>query len=81
MAGGVWTSTNKILPGVYINVRSAGTINASVGERGIVAICEPLSWGPTNKVQRYTPGEDPTAIIGYPITAEKALFLREMIKG
>lgn len=81
MSAGVWTSTNKILPGVYINVRSAGTINASVGERGIVAICEPLSWGPTNKVQRYTPGEDPTAIIGYPITAEKALFLREMIKG
>ena len=81
MAGGVWTSTNKVLPGVYINVKSSGNITANIGARGIVAICEPLSWGVTNKVQTYIPGEDTTPYIGYPITAEEARFIREMTKG
>ena len=81
MAGGIWNSQNKKLPGVYINVKSAGNIIASIGERGIVAIPEPLSWGPTNEVMTYIPGEDSTPYIGYPITAAKAAFLREMTKG
>ena len=57
MAGGIWTSQNKTLPGVYINVKSQGNVNANVGTRGVVAIAEPLSWGPTGVVQEITPGE------------------------
>ena len=45
MAGGTWTSQNKVLPGTYINVKSQGSINANVGDRGVVAIAEPLSCG------------------------------------
>ena len=81
MAGGIWTSQNKKLPGVYINVKSAGNITANIGTRGIVAICEPMSWGPANVVQEYVPGEDPTPYIGYPLTADQARFIREMTKG
>lgn len=81
MAGGIWTSQNKVLPGVYINVKSQGNITANVGSRGVVAIAEPLSWGPTGIVQAITPGEDLTPYIGYDITQPQALFLREMMKG
>ena len=46
MAGGTWMSQNKVQPGVYINTKSSGNLSASIGEKGIVAIAEPLSWGP-----------------------------------
>lgn len=81
MAGGLWTSQNKVLPGVYINVKSQPSVNVSIGTRGVVAICEPLSWGETGKVMTITPGEDLRPYIGYDITASQALFLREMFKG
>lgn len=70
-----------MLPGVYINVKSQGAVASNVGERGIVAIAEPLSWGPTGVVQTLIPGEDLRPYIGYDITNVKALFLREMMKG
>jgi hypothetical protein len=81
MAGGIWRSQNKILPGVYINVKSRQSVTANVGDRGTVAICKPLSWGPTGVVEEYKPGDDPTGIIGAGITSDAALFIREMIKG
>ncbi len=81
MAGGTWTSQNKVLPGVYINTLSQGNLSASAGERGTVAIAEPLSWGQTGVVQTVIPGDDTVPCIGYDITHEKALFLREMAKG
>lgn len=81
MAGGIWTSQNKTLPGVYINVKSKGNIAVSIGERGTVAIAEPLSWGPSGGVQTILPGEDLRPYIGYDITSPKAMFLREMMKG
>ena len=86
MAGGNWTSQNKILPGVYINFKSAPEETSNVGERGVVAICEPLSWGPVGTVQEIsaqtllTPG-GALPYIGYDITDSKAIFLREMLKG
>lgn len=66
---------------MYINVKSRRSVNANVGSRGIVAIAEPLSWGPTGVVQEIIPGEDLRPYIGYDITNEKAMFLREMMKG
>lgn len=81
MAGGIWTSQNKTIPGVYINTKSKGSVNASIGEKGIVAICEPLSFGPTGVISEYIPGTDPTPIIGSDLTSADAAFLREMTKG
>ena len=65
-----------MLPGVYINVKSQGAVASNVGERGVVAIAEPLSWGPTGVVQAITPGDDLTPYIGYNIASPQALFLR-----
>jgi hypothetical protein len=81
MAGGIWTSQNKIIPGVYINTRSRGDVTASIGQKGVVAICKPLSFGPTGVISEYTPGTDPTPIIGSDLTSAEAMFLREMTKG
>ncbi len=81
MAGGTWTSQNKVQPGVYINTRSKGNLSVSIGEKGTVAIAEPLSWGPSGIVQTIIPGEDLRPYIGYDITHAKAMFLREMMKG
>ena len=81
MAGGTWMSQNKVQPGVYINTKSSGTPSASIGEKGITAIAEPLSWGPCEVMQTIIPGEDLTPYIGYDVTNEMAMFLREMMKG
>lgn len=51
------------------------------GGAGTVAIAEPLSWGPSGVVQTVIPGDNTVPYIGYDITHEKALFLREMVKG
>lgn len=81
MAGGIWTSQNKVLPGAYINVKSRESVSISVGERGTVAIAKALSWGPSGEIMEITPGEALEPYIGYDITNENALFLREMMKG
>lgn len=81
MAGGTWTSQNKKQPGVYINVKSSMAQAVSVGDRGVVAICEPLSWGPEGEIMAINAGDDFTPYIGYDFTNDKALFLREIFKG
>lgn len=80
MAGN-WTSQNKVIPGVYFRFKSTQQTGVAVSDRGVVAICEPLSWGPVSKVNAINVGDDPTALIGYGITAAAARFLREMFKG
>lgn len=45
MAGGTWTSQNKVRPGAYINFKAVQRGSMVVGDRGVVAIGLPLSWG------------------------------------
>lgn len=72
---------NKVLPGVYIRFNSKAGNSLEVGDRGIVTICEPLSWGPVAQVMEISAGADTTAYTGYDITNEKNLFLNEIFKG
>ncbi len=81
MAGGTWTDQNKELPGVYINTKSQGSLKVTTGEKGTVAVAEPLSWGPPGVVQTIIPGEDLRRYTGYDITSPETVFLREMMKG
>lgn len=81
MAGGTWNGQNKVIPGVYINTKSQGNVSVTVGTKGTVAIAESLSWGEPGTVRQIIPGEDLRPYIGYDITHEKAMFLREMMKG
>lgn len=80
MAGGTWNTQSKVLPGVYINVKSKESVSVNVGERGIVAIPIALNWGASG-VQTINAGEDLVPFIGYDITSDNALFIREMLKG
>lgn len=81
MAGGTWTSQNKVRPGVYIRFTSSRGLGITVGERGTVTICEPVSWGPVGQVMTVEAGADMTPFCGYDITAPQAQFLNEIFKG
>ena len=81
MAGGNWNTQNKVRPGVYINFDSKNTLGLTVGERGVVAICEPMSWGAVGQVVTVENGADTTPYCGYDITAPQARFLNEIFKG
>ena len=81
MPGGIWTSQNKVLPGVYIRFKTGTALGLTVGERGVVTICEPMSWGPVAQVTTVTLTTDVTPITGYDITAPQNRFLQEMFKG
>lgn len=81
MAGGTWKKQDKKQPGVYINVRSDMKPITKLGERGVVAICEPLSWGQEGAIVTLAPEDDYTPYIGYENSSAKARFLREIFKG
>lgn len=51
MAGGTWTTQNKVRPGVYTNTVSQSRPIGSIGERGIVAFPASLPWGPTGIIK------------------------------
>ena len=81
MAGGTWTAQNKVRPGVYIRFQSKQELGFTIGSRGTVAICEPLSWGPVGVLTEIRAGDDPTPYIGYPMTAPQAKFLQQIFLG
>lgn len=80
MAGGTWTAQNKVRPGVYINFKSEARAAGTLGERGIVSLPLPLSWGPAKQVIAIEAGEDTFDKLGYPITAPQLLPVREAMK-
>ena len=81
MAGGTWSSQNKVLPGVYIRFKAGTSLGLTVGERGTATICEPMSWGPVAQVMEIAAGADMTPYTGYDITAPQNRFLQEIFKG
>jgi len=80
MAGGVWTTQNKVRPGIYINfVNDAGSLGA-MGERGTAAIGLPLSWGPAKQMLQIHAGENVKDVLGYDISSQRLLLVREALK-
>ena len=79
--GGTWTLPNKKRPGVYFNFKSGRPAAMEVNTDGIVALCEPLDWGPVAQVMELEPGTDPTPYTGYDLTAAQNLFLRQIFAG
>lgn len=80
MPGGTWTVQNKVRPGVYINFKSEPRATAVIGERGIVSLPLPLSWGPSKAIITVEAGDDLFEVLGYPITAPQLLLVREALK-
>lgn len=78
---GTWTTQNKVRPGVYIRFTSSQGLGLTTGERGVVAICEPMSWGPVGQVMTVAAGADTTPYCGYDITSPQAMFLQQIFLG
>lgn len=81
MPGGTWTYQNKVRPGVYIRFTSTRGLGLTISDRGTVAICEPMSWGPVGVVQTVEAGTNTTPFCGYDITSPNALFLQQIFLG
>lgn len=54
--GGTWVTQNKVIPGAYINVVSAGIASAALSDRGIATMPLELDWGPEDKIFKVTTG-------------------------
>ena len=54
MAGGIWTSQNKVRPGAYINFETAKTPISQIGVRGIATLGLELDWGEEDKLIEVT---------------------------
>nr|DAZ18270.1 MAG TPA: tail sheath protein [Caudoviricetes sp.] len=79
MAGGTWTTQNKVRPGAYINVRSSGGLGPADSVSGVTALPIALDFGPEGEVVTVTSSSDLTAF-GYDLTDPQLLLLREALK-
>lgn len=80
LGGGTFTSQNKVLPGAYINIKTASGSVVTIGERGTVAAPIALSWGKSG-VYAVTAEEfqnNSIGVLGYPFTADEMQPFREM---
>ena len=64
MAGGTWTTQNKVRPGVYVNVTSNGSITGKMGDRGITALALTLPWGQSGAIVKLTPQDNFSRLLG-----------------
>lgn len=83
LGGGIFTNTNKTLPGAYINIVSASRSAGVVGERGVVAFAYPLAWNKQSAVIEVT-AEDfygkCLEIFGYNVEDDEMIMFREVFK-
>lgn len=82
---GTFTAQDKILPGMYVNVKSEAEINSAIGSRGKVAVALNLDWGnDSGDIFKVTAKDFYTKckeIFGYEFSDAKMLPLREIFKG
>ena len=81
LGGGTWTSQNKIIPGAYINVISAGLASPALSDRGIATMPLELDWGPEGEIFKVTTSDmqkNTRKIFGYDYTDEKMKGLRDL---
>ena len=84
LGGGTWTVQNKVVPGAYINVISAGLASAALSDRGIATMPLELNWGPEGEIFKVTTGDmqkNARKIFGYDYTAEEMKGLRDLFTG
>lgn len=83
LGGGTFTSMNKVLPGSYINVISKLTANATLSDRGVVALPIGLNYAPDN-VFTVTSAELETncrAVFGCEYASDELRPIREVFKN
>lgn len=80
MAGGTWTTQNKVRPGVYVNVATEQSAIGKMGERGIAALALSLPWGPSGTLLKITPQDDIFKLLGHSLIHPALLPVREVLK-
>jgi len=80
MAGGTWTTQNKVRPGVYVNIASNQNVAGKMGDRGITALALALPWGESGSIVSLTPQDDVYKLLGYELTHSVLLPVREALK-
>ncbi|GGG81808.1 phage tail sheath family protein [Paenibacillus radicis (ex Gao et al. 2016)] len=80
MAGGTWTTQNKVRPGVYINFAGERQLGANIGERGTVSVPLVLDWGASQTIISIESGNDVRSLLGYSLNAPELLLVREALK-
>lgn len=80
MAGGTWTTQNKVLPGFYQNFESDNATLFRMGDRGTTVLPLTLDWGPEGQLIRTQANTDYRTLIGYNIIDSQALLIREALK-
>ena len=81
MAGGTWTSQNKVRPGIYINYSSSPSTLATMGERGVVCIPRNMSWGESEKIITINDPEECFYKLGYDQLSDEMIWLRQLLLG
>ena len=77
---GIFTTQNKVRPGVYINFSTEKPLAIELSDRGIVALPLSLSWGQKGNFITIDQGESPWAKLGFEMSDAKMLLLREALK-
>lgn len=80
MAGGYFVALNKVIPGAYVNFTTSGSNDISVGERGVVAMPLALDFGAEKQFMLLDADSDFQALLGYDISHEKLILIRETLK-
>lgn len=79
MAGGTWTTQNKVRPGAYVNVQS-NSMNVSMdGVRGVVTMPWVGGWG-ASEVVEVTATTNTLNLLGYGLGTTEMLTIREALK-
>ncbi|CAM3206677.1 phage tail sheath family protein [Lactiplantibacillus plajomi] len=81
MAGGIWTTQNKVRPGAYINTKGVAEAkpDTTIG-RVLLANGVDYGWG-TNGVIELSADSNFRALIGTTLSDDKAVTIREALKG
>ena len=77
MAGGNWTTQNKVLPGVYTNF-TAKLSNNDTGVNGTVGLAALLPWLPEHKITKVYPEDIKNLVADF---GELALTVQEALKN
>ena len=80
MAGGTFTTQNKVRPGAYINFKSAGKPLGTLSDRGTATMPLVLSWGPVKQVLEVTSETNIQRLFGYSLLDQQMILIKEAAK-
>ena len=80
MAGGTFTTQNKVRPGAYINFKSAAKPLGTLSDRGTATMPLILNWGPVKEVLEVTADTNIRKLFGYSLLDPKLILIKEAAK-